>query len=142
MKLLPRAFFDQLDPSSYREFVVLERTEVSYTDFRSTRIGKWNQADPEFQPQYAALFCLLSDERILQERSYGSVFQLIESLGASIALFYFGVSALALSYNRVNFGRQIKRLSLMDLKRDQFTRLGRLRDLSFQMPKECQDMSA
>ena len=29
-----------------------ERTDVSFTDFRPVKLGKWNQADPSYVPQY------------------------------------------------------------------------------------------
>ena len=60
----PRAFFNELTPNyGNREFVIYERTESSFTDFRSERIGRWNQPDPDFVPQYASYFLLLSQAR-------------------------------------------------------------------------------
>ena len=35
--------------------------DVSLTDFRAEKVGKWNQADPSFVPQYAAFFLLLGE---------------------------------------------------------------------------------
>lgn len=51
----PRAFFDSLDVEQMqRQFVVLERHEVSFTDFRPIKLGKWNKEDSSYVPQYAA----------------------------------------------------------------------------------------
>jgi len=137
----PRAFFDALDTERMnRQFVVLERTEASFTDFRPVRLGKWNQADPSYVPQYAAFFLLLSDEKIDQQRSFLSVFELIESWGASICFFYLLFYFVAHRWNAAHFLQQIKGLDLRDLTRDQFDQFGVLTDRSFQVPRELQDM--
>lgn len=137
----PRAFFDSLDREQMvREFVVLERTEASYTDFRPVKLGKWNKEDPSYVPQYAAFFLVLSDERIDQQRSFLSFFELVESWGASICFFYFIFRMVAYRWNAVHFLQQIKGLDLRDLTRDQFNEFGRLVDRSFQVPRELQDM--
>ena len=62
--------------------------ETSFTDFQPVKLGKWNKADPTYVPQYAAFFLMLSEERVDQQRSFISVFELIESWGASICFFY------------------------------------------------------
>ena len=36
--------------NSQRQFVILDREEASFTDFRPERLGKWNTADPTFVP--------------------------------------------------------------------------------------------
>jgi hypothetical protein len=78
----PRAFFDSLDTEKMqRHYVVHERTEVSFTDFRPEKLGKWNKADPTYVPQYAAFFLMLSEEKLDQQRSTLSVFELVESWG-------------------------------------------------------------
>jgi hypothetical protein len=137
----PRAFFDSLDREQmYREFVVLERTEVSFTDFRPVKLGKWNKEDPTYVPQYAAFFLMLSEERIDQQRSFLSFFQLVESWGASICFFYFVFRTVAYRWNATHFLQQVKGLDLRDLTRDQFDQFGRLTDKSFQVPRELQDM--
>ena len=137
----PRAFFDQLDEESMRrKFVVLERTEASFTDFRATKVGKWNKADPTFVPQYAAFFLMLADERLDQQRRFLSAFELVESWGASLCFFYLLFSLAAYRWNHVHFAQQIKGLDLRDLSRDQFDQFGRLVDKSFQVPRECQDL--
>jgi hypothetical protein len=96
--------------------------------------------DPNFIPQYAAFFLMLSDEKIDQQRSFISAFELVESWGASICFFYIIMSLLAHRWNYVHFVQQIKGLDLRDLARDQFDQFGRLVDKSFQMPRELQDM--
>eukprot|EP00966_Prymnesium_polylepis_P069714 1620846-Prymnesium_polylepis.2 len=88
-------FFESLFPDSHREFVIHERTEVSFRNFRPMLLGRWNLPDPEFVPQYATFFCQLSEERIDQQRSFGSVFSLVESIGASLACFYFAIYLFA-----------------------------------------------
>jgi hypothetical protein len=137
----PRAFFDSLDTErSQRDFVVLDRSDVSFTDFRGEKLGKWNKADPSFVPQYAALFLMLSDERIDQQRKFLSLFELVESWGASVCFFYLLIWVVAYRWNHVHFAQQVKGLDLRDLTRDQFDQFGRLVDRSFQMPRELQDM--
>ncbi len=137
----PRAFFDSLDEEkAYREFVILDRQEASFTDFRPQKLGKWNQPDPSYVPQYAAFFLMLSDERIDQQRSSLSVFELMESWGASICFFFFLFSIITARWNLVHFRQQVKGLDLRDLSRDQFDHFGRLVDKSFQVPREMQDM--
>jgi len=139
----PRAFFDQLDVQNMqRQYVVLDRTEVSFTDFRAERLGRWNQVDPTYVPQYAAFFLMLTDEKIDQQRKFISVFELVESMGASVCFFYIVFSLLAARWNHVHFMQQIKGLDLRDLTRDQFNQFGRLVDRSFQVPRELQDMFA
>ena len=139
--VLPRAFFDQLDKEQMvRDFVVLERDEVSFTDFRPVKLGKWNKADPTYVPQYAAFFLMLSEERLQQQRSFLSFFELVESCGASICFFYFLMRIIAYRWNAVHFLQQVKGLDLRDLTRDQFDQFGRLVDRSFQVPRELQDM--
>jgi len=137
----PRAFFDSLDVENmYRQFVVLERTEVSFTDFRPVKLGKWNKEDPSYVPQYAAFFLMLSEECISQQRSYLSFFELVESWGASICFFYILFRTIAHRWNAVHFLQQIKGLDLRDLTRDQFDQFGKLVDRSFQVPRELQDL--
>jgi hypothetical protein len=137
----PRAFFDSLDTEKMqRHYVVHERTEVSFTDFRPEKLGKWNKADPTYVPQYAAFFLMLSEEKLDQQRSTLSVFELIESWGASICFFYILFSLIASRWNSVHFLQQIKGLDLRDLTRDQFDQFGKLVDKSFQVPRELQDM--
>ena len=137
----PRAFFDQLDVErSKRQYVVLERTEASFTDFQPVKLGKWNKADPAYVPQYAAFFLMLSEERIDQQRSFLSVFELIESWGASICFFYLLFRTIAYRWNSTHFLQQIKGLDLRDLTRDQFNQFGKLTDKSFQVPRELQDL--
>ena len=43
--LLPQvgAFISNLDTDGFREFVIHDRIETSFTDFRESRIGRWNQ---------------------------------------------------------------------------------------------------
>lgn len=138
----PRAFFDSLDVArTQRQYVVLERTEASFTDFRPVKLGKWNKADPTYVPQYAAFFLMLSEERIDQQRSFLSIFELIESWGASICFFYLLFRTAAYRWNAVHFLQQIKGLDLRDLTRDQFNQFGRLVDKSFQMPRELGELS-
>lgn len=137
----PRAFFDSLDVEQMvREFVVLERSEASFTDFRPEKVGKWNKADPSYVPQYAAFFLMLSEERIDQQRAFLSAFELVESWGASICFFYILFRLLAHRWNAVHFLQQIKGLDLRDLTRDQFDHFGALVDKSFQVPREMQDL--
>jgi len=139
----PRAFFDQLDTQNMnRKYVVLDRVEASFTDFRTERLGRWNQVDPTFVPQYAAFFLMLTDEKLDQQRKFLSIFELVESLGASCCFFYIMFSLLAARWNSVHFSQQIKGLDLRDLTRDQFDQFGRLVDRSFQVPRELQDMHA
>ena len=140
MTVQPRAFFDSLDEASVREFVVYDRTEVSFTDFRPMRLGRWNKADPHYVPQYGAFFLMLGEEMIDQQRDYISFFELVESWGASICFFYFLFRTLAFRWNHVHFLQQVKGLDLRDLTRDQFDQFGRLVDRSFQVPRELQDM--
>lgn len=137
----PRAFFDSLDVERMqRQYVVLERTETSFTDFQPVKLGKWNVADPTYVPQYAAFFLMLSEERIDQQRSFISVFELIESWGASICFFYLLFRTVAFRWNSVHFLQQIKGLDLRDLTRDQFNQFGKLVDKSFQVPRELQEL--
>ena len=137
----PRAFFDSLDAEQMRrEFVVHERTEVSFTDFRPVKLGKWNKEDPTYVPQYGAFFLMLSEERLDQQRSFLSTFELVESWGASVCFFYFLLMTIAYRWNRNHFLQQIKGLDLRDLARDQFDQFGKLIDKSFQVPREMQDM--
>ena len=137
----PRAFFDSLDVEQMqRRYVVLERDEASFTDFRPAKIGKWNKADPTYVPQYAAFFLMLSEERIDQQRSFLSAFELVESWGASVCFFYILFRLLAHRWNAVHFLQQIKGLDLRDLTRDQFNQFGKLVDKSFQVPREMQDL--
>ena len=91
-------------------------------------------------PQYAAFFLMLSEERIDQQRSFISIFELIESWGASICFFYLLFRTLAYRWNSVHFLQQIKGLDLRDLTRDQFNQFGKLVDKSFQVPRELQDL--
>jgi len=136
-----RAFFDAYDvDNSQRKFIVLERDEASYTDFRAERLGKWNTADPTFVPQYAAWFLMLSEEKIDQQRKFLSLFEVVESWGGSVCFFYILFSLLAYRWNYVHFTQQIKGLDLRDLSRDQFNQFGRLVDKSFQVPREMQDL--
>ena len=51
-------------------------TLYDYASFEA--IGKWNKADPTYVPQYAAWYLLLGDEFVDQQRSWYSVFILIE----------------------------------------------------------------
>ena len=104
------------------------------------KLGKWNKEDPTYVPQYAAFFLMLSEERIDQQRSFLSAFELIESWGASICFFYFLFRTVAYRWNAVHFVQQIKGLDLRDLTRDQFDQFGRLQDKSFQVPREMQDL--
>ncbi len=137
----PRAFFDQLDVQNMqRNYVVLERQETSFTDFQAERLGRWNQVDPAFVPEYAGFFFMLTDEKLDQQRKFLSIFELVESLGASFCFFYIVFSLLAARWNLVHFVQQIKGLDLRDLTRDQFDQFGRLVDRSFQVPRELQDM--
>jgi len=137
----PRAFFDQLDKEQMnRQYVVLERSEVSFTDFRPVKLGRWNKEDPAYVPQYAAFFLMLSEEQIDQQRKNLSVFELVESWGASICFFFILFRTVAHRWNAVHFLHQIKGLDLRDLTRDQFDQFGKLVDRSFQVPRECQDM--
>lgn len=69
-----------------------------------------------------------------------SIFELVESWGASICFFYILFSLLATRWNHVHFVQQIKGLDLRDLVRDQFDHFGRLVDRSFQVPRELQDL--
>jgi len=138
----PRAFFDSLAEDAYREFVIFDKMEASFTDFRAERIGRWNQADPDFVPQYASFFLLLAEEKIDQQRSFGSVFALIESWGASVCFFYALFTVLATRWNSSHFNAQVKGLDLRDLKTNQFNHFGRLMDTSFQVPRELQDMAS
>ena len=114
--------------------------QVSFTDFRPVKLGKWNKEDPTYVPQYAAFFLMLSEERIDQQRSFLSFFQLVESWGASICFFYFVFRTVAYRWNATHFLQQVKGLDLRDLTRDQFDQFGRLTDKSFQVPRELQDM--
>ena len=125
-----------------RAFVrsVLFVPQVSFTDFRPVKLGKWNKEDPTYVPQYAAFFLMLSEERIDQQRSFLSFFQLVESWGASICFFYFVFRTVAYRWNATHFLQQVKGLDLRDLTRDQFDQFGRLTDKSFQVPRELQDM--
>jgi len=139
----PRAFFDQLDTANMnRKYVILDRVEASFTDFRTERLGRWNQVDPAFVPQYAAFFLMLTDEKLDQQRKFPSVFELVESLGASFLFFYIIFSLLAARWNHVHFSQQIKGLDLRDLTREQFNQFVRLVDRSFQVPRELQDRHA
>ena len=79
----PRAFFDQYNPLANQEFVILDRVDTSYTDYRAEKVGKWNKADPTYVPQYAAWYVLLGEELIDQQRSWFSVFLLMQRWGAS-----------------------------------------------------------
>ena len=88
--------------------MIHERTETSFTDFRETRLGRWNQNDPSFVPQYAAFFCVLSEEKLEQQRSSSSFFQLVESFGASIAFFYLIFALCASRYNSFHFNAQVR----------------------------------
>ena len=137
----PRAFFDKFDENAQREFVIVDHVDTSYTDFRSERVGKWNQPDPSFVPQYAAYFLMLTDEKLDQQRRTISTFTLLESWGASIVFFYMIFSLLASRFNRAMFKKQVKGLDLRDLTKDQFDQFGRLVDRSFQVPRELQDGS-
>ena len=136
----PRAFFDSLDEASVREFVVYDRTEVSFTDFRPMRLGRWNKADPHYVPQYGAFFLMLGEEMIDQQRDYISFFELVESWGGSICFFYYLFRTIAYRWNRNHFLQHVKGLDLRDISRDQFDQFGRLTDKSFQIPRELQDM--
>ena len=137
----PRAFFDSLDVErSRRQYVVLERSEVSFTDFQPVKLGKWNKADPTYVPAYAAFFLMLSEERIDQQRSFFSIFELVESWGASVCFFYLLFRSVAYRWNAAHFLQQIKGLDLRDLSRDQFNQFGKLVDKSFQVPRELQDL--
>jgi hypothetical protein len=69
-----------------------------------------------------------------------SVFELVESWGASICFFFILFRTVAHRWNAVHFLHQIKGLDLRDLTRDQFDQFGKLVDRSFQVPRECQDM--
>ena len=69
-----------------------------------------------------------------------SLFELVESWGASVCFFYIVFSLVAFRWNYVHFVQQIKGLDLRDLTRDQFDQFGRLVDKSFQIPRECQDL--
>ena len=80
----PRAFFDQFDPNAKQNFLVLDRTDTSYTDYRPVKLGMWNKPDPAYVPQYAAFYLLLGDEYVDQQRAWYSVFRLVESWGASV----------------------------------------------------------
>ena len=91
-------------------------------------------------PQYAAWFLMLSEEKIDQQRRFLSLFELVESWGASVCFFYIVFSLVAFRWNYVHFVQQIKGLDLRDLTRDQFDQFGRLVDKSFQIPRECQDL--
>ena len=139
--LLPRAFFDALDTEKMnRKYVVLDSQEASFTDFRSELLGKWNQVDPNFVAQYGAFFLMLSEEKLDQQRRLLSVFELVESWGASFCFFYIVFSVVAARWNKVHFMQQIKGLDLRELTRDQFDQFGRLVDRSFQVPRELQDL--
>ena len=142
VNIQPRAFFDQFDENSKQHFVILDRVDTSYTDYRPIKVGMWNKADPSYVPQYAAFYLLLSDEFIAQERSWYTSFQLMESWGASTIFFYMVFSVIASRWNRWRFAQQVKGLDLRDLARDQFDPLGRLIDTSFQVPRELGEMSA
>ena len=41
--------------------------------------------DPNYVPQYAAFFLMLSEERIEQQRSFLTFFKLVESWGAALS---------------------------------------------------------
>lgn len=137
----PRAYFDSLDTElTSRNFVVLDKTEASFTDYVPERLGKWSQPDPSYVPQYAAFFLMLGAERVDQQRKLITAFELAEAWGASMTFFYLLFACAARRYNRAHFLQQVKGLDLRDLARDQFDRFGRLVDRSFQMPRELQDM--
>ena len=73
--------------------------------------------------------------------SFLSFFELVESWGASVWFFYFLLMSIAYRWNRNHFLQQIKGLDLRDLARDQFDQFGKLIDMSFQVPREMQDMA-
>lgn len=137
----PRAYFDKFNPDAFQQFVILDRIDTSYTDFRAEKIGRWNKADPAYVPQYAAWYMLLGDEFIDQQRSWFSVFVLMERWGASCVFFYMVFSVIASRWNHWSFLQQVKGLDLRDLTRDQFDQFGRLVDTSFQVPRELCQMS-
>lgn len=140
VEIAPRFFFDQYNPDMLQQFVIFDDMRASYTDFRPQKMGRWNQADPSYVPQYAAFFLLLSQDKLEQQRSYTSGFDLIEAWGASIVFFYAVCSQLAWRWNRNHFLRQVKGVDLRDLTREQFSHFGRLVDRSFQIPRELQEM--
>ena len=137
----PRAYFDKFNPDAFQQFVILDRIDTSYTDFRAEKIGRWNKADPSYVPQYAAWYLLLGDEFIDQQRSWFSVFLLMERWGASAVFFYMVFSVIASRWNHWSFGQQVKGLDLRDLTRDQFDQFGRLVDTSFQVPRELSQLA-
>ena len=83
---------------------------------------------------------MILQERIDQQRSFLSFFELVESWGASLCFFYILFRTIAYRWNSVHFLQQIKGLDLRDLTRDQFDHFGKLVDKSFQVPRELQDM--
>ena len=84
----PRAFFDSLDVERMqRQYVVLERTETSFTDFSQSSWANGTWLTPRTSHSTPPFPHVLA-RRIDQQRSFISVFELIESWGASICFFY------------------------------------------------------
>ena len=77
-----------------------------------------------------------------QQRSWFSVFLLMQRWGASAVFFYMVFSVIASRWNHWRFNHQVKGLDLRDLTRDQFDAFGRLVDTSFQVPRELGQMAA
>ena len=41
VNIQPRAFFDQFDENAKQHFVILDRVDTSYTDYRPIKVGMW-----------------------------------------------------------------------------------------------------